>query len=47
MKFYMNTFDVVKVKSHPARGAWIEIHEEALEWGVKTSHPARGAWIEI
>ena len=35
-------------RSHPARGAWIEIPAERwtlqLEHG---SHPARGAWIEI
>ena len=35
-------------KSHPSRGAWIEIrldcHALAL---VATSHPSRGAWIEI
>ena len=35
-------------KSHPARGAWIEIRNyisEALY--RKKSHPARGAWIEM
>ena len=35
------------IRSHPARGAWIEI-STALQAGVeKASHPARGAWIEI
>ena len=34
-------------KSHPARGAWIEIvwYEDMSESAEK-SHPARGAWIE-
>ena len=34
-------------KSHPVRGAWIEI---VLDEWVKNggeSHPVRGAWIEI
>ena len=34
-------------KSHPARGAWIEIIcRYSLGMPVR-SHPARGAWIEI
>ena len=35
-------------RSHPARGAWIEI--KAMGFSVfrrSESHPARGAWIEI
>ena len=35
-------------KSHPARGAWIEIIPSAFVYGfIGSSHPARGAWIEI
>ena len=35
-------------KSHPARGAWIEIQEEnTMAYNNEQSHPARGAWIEI
>ena len=35
-------------KSHPARGAWIEISVSALKSASGTpSHPAWGAWIEI
>ena len=35
-------------RSHPARGAWIEMQAEnaALRERLE-SHPARGAWIEI
>ena len=34
-------------RSHPARGAWIEISRAALSRRINESHPARGAWIEI
>ena len=34
-------------KSHPVRGAWIEIKNEAILDEIKPSHPVRGAWIEI
>ena len=39
---------IVGRKSHPARGAWIEICS-GISGCVSsgTSHPARGAWIEI
>ena len=36
------------MKSHPARGAWIEM--QTIRYGqnlLEMSHPARGAWIEI
>ena len=33
--------------SHPARGAWIEIHHQSFLHARLKSHPARGAWIEI
>ena len=36
-----------KNKSHPARGAWIEIVLEPVVSNSAKSHPARGAWIEI
>ena len=36
-----------QVKSHPSRGAWIEI-KEMIKMAIKCeSHPSRGAWIEI
>ena len=34
-------------RSHPARGAWIEIHFFIHNALLTLSHPARGAWIEI
>ena len=34
-------------KSHPVRGAWIEMPAELTGDEVKRSHPVRGAWIEI
>ena len=36
-----------KNKSHPARGAWIEIVLEPVVSNSAKSHPARGAWIEM
>ena len=38
----------MKIKSHPARGAWIEIHlRQSGTFQNAQSHPARGAWIEM
>ena len=35
-------------KSHPARGAWIEMTPGVVILFVQLmSHPARGAWIEM
>ena len=34
-------------KSHPARGAWIEMALTTNMLAEIRSHPARGAWIEI
>ena len=35
-------------KSHPVRGAWIEISDPSSGGsGGSGSHPVRGAWIEI
>ena len=34
-------------RSHPARGAWIEIVWLFTMPPDNASHPARGAWIEI
>ena len=34
-------------RSHPARGAWIEIAMISTPRRMPVSHPARGAWIEI
>ena len=35
------------IRSHPARGEWIEIHQEHISIIWEQSHPARGEWIEI
>ena len=35
------------MRSHPARGAWIEIFGAQYCRNTSVSHPARGAWIEI
>ena len=37
----------VRHKSHPSRGAWIEMHIEPSAILDVESHPSRGAWIEI
>ena len=34
-------------RSHPSRGAWIEIECAQRGTGRRPSHPSRGAWIEI
>ena len=34
-------------RSHPLRGAWIEISKGWMVGKSKMSHPLRGAWIEI
>ena len=34
-------------KSHPSRGAWIEIRETNRTTSRYESHPSRGAWIEM
>ena len=39
---------MLRLLSHPARGAWIEISTAWLDFGgYAASHPARGAWIEM
>ena len=38
---------VINNRSHPARGAWIEMRIQAKPRRSEESHPARGAWIEI
>ena len=44
----MMSFQKIYKKSHPARGAWIEINSFCnILNGAGGSHPARGAWIEI
>ena len=35
------------VRSHPARGVWIEIGEHRVLPAFVMSRPARGEWIEI
>ena len=34
-------------RSHPSRGAWIEMLDGELTDEMEESHPSRGAWIEI
>ena len=39
---------MVRIGSHPTRGAWIEIIcLVVVGFGLFGSHPTRGAWIEI
>ena len=38
---------ILIVRSHPVRGAWIEIFLKVSVLCVIASHPVRGAWIEI
>ena len=48
MKSSVGSRQSIRCKSHPARGAWIEIYpDEVLTATMLWSHPARGAWIEI
>ena len=48
MKLRWYDLAIDTAKSHPARGAWIEIANFAcLRQRGRTSHPARGAWIEM
>lgn len=34
-------------RSHPSRGAWIEIHHKGGVVAKRKSHLSRGAWIEM
>ena len=48
MKFYEGYEFNVTAKSHPVRGAWIEICSVSISIRLAfASHPVRGAWIEI
>ena len=47
MKFKGLWYSGDRLKSPPARGAWIEIRWKNKPYRVKGSPPARGAWIEI
>ena len=48
LKFFTSRLFATIIKSHPARGAWIEIIDFVpIKVYNLTSHPARGAWIEI
>ena len=38
---------MIRSKSHPSRGAWIEIFTFKANGKEVMSHPSRGAWIEI
>ena len=43
-----SSFFNISLRSHPVRGAWIEITLKRFceVYGIE-SHPVRGAWIEI
>ena len=47
MKSLMNMSVAQPVRSHPSRGAWIEIAIMPCEIAPNQSHPSRGAWIEM
>ena len=47
MKFSAGIMNDWEFRSHPARGAWIEIVAALKAASEAKSHPARGAWIEI
>ena len=48
LKFHAKYLGDNTPKSHPARGAWIEIsHTFCPAILGAPSHPARGAWIEM
>ena len=47
MKFPFHQHGVPRRRSHPARGAWIEMATSAQTAQTAASHPARGAWIEM
>ena len=48
MKFEIINARYNDKKSHPTRGAWIEIlHLQQTVRNDAGSHPTRGAWIEI
>ena len=36
-----------RLRSHPVRGAWIEIQMRMQMGLAEMSHPVRGAWIEM
>ena len=40
-------FGLLKIKSHPTMGAWIEIKRIIKFSDAVMSHPTMGAWIEI
>ena len=47
LKYRLEMRSLIWDKSHPARGAWIEIQNAGAILGLYASHPARGAWIEM
>ncbi len=47
LKYGLIEGDINLTRSHPTRGAWIEIIEIFLLSNELKSHPTRGAWIEI
>ena len=48
MKLLWDSLNIQDMKSHPARGAWIEITVPMRVFACRQeSHPARGAWIEM
>ena len=47
MKYAVRRKAVEKLRSRPARGAWVEIHLLRRCLPHLTSRPARGAWVEM
>ena len=47
MKCKVDLLEISIVKSHPPRGAWIEITMPDSSCARVRSHPPRGAWIEM
>ena len=47
LKFYRRIPRRSAARSHPSRGAWIEILLRRPIPGRPVSHPSRGAWIEM
>ena len=47
LKYVKQTVRHHGTRSHPSRGAWIEMHCRRIGTDCNASHPSRGAWIEI
>ena len=47
MKYSARLPSMLRPRSHPSRGAWIEMPLALPLDACRRSHPSRGAWIEI